>query len=124
MKNVKTIFRKILDKMAEWSLITKHGQVLSYIAHHPRSTAREIAIALGITERTAQKIISDISDAGYITRRKRGRRNIYRVNPELIMSHPSHGEFAIGDLLRVLGWKKRKKKSEEANLEKEPALVN
>lgn len=110
--------------MAEWSLITKHGQVLSYIAHHPRSTAREIAIALGITERTAQKIISDISDAGYITRRKRGRRNIYRVNPELTMSHPSHGEFAIGDLLRVLGWKKRKKKSEEASPDKEPALVN
>lgn len=110
--------------MSEWSLITKHGQVLSYVANHPRSTAREIAMALGITERTAQKIISDISDAGYMTRRKQGRRNIYRINPELTMSHPSHGEFAIGDLLRVLGWKKRKKKSEDSLAEKESALVN
>ncbi len=109
--------------MAEWSLITKHGQVLSYVAHHPKSTAREIALALGITERTAQKMISEISDAGYISRRKKGRRNVYRINPELTLSHPSHGEFAIGDLLRVLGWKKRRKKSEEAPAVNEPALV-
>lgn len=110
--------------MTEWSLITKHGQALSYIAHHPKSTAREIAIALGITERTAQKIISDISNAGYVTRRKQGRRNIYRINPELTLSHPSHGEFAIGDLLQVLGWKRRKKKSLGVTAEKEPALAH
>ena len=110
--------------MTDWSLITKHGQALSYIAHHPRSTAREIAMALGTTERTAQKIIGDISDAGYITRRKQGRRNIYRVNPELTLSHPSHGEFAIGDLLQVLGWKRRKKKSKDTATIQEPTLTS
>lgn len=109
--------------MTEWSLITRHGQVLSYIARHPRSTAREIAMALGITERTAQKIIGDISDAGYITRRKQGRRNIYRINPELTLSHPSHGEFVIGDLLQVLGWKRRKKKTGASASASEPALA-
>ena len=110
--------------MTDWSLITKHGQALSYIAHHPRSTAREIAMALGTTERTAQKIIGDISDAGYITRRKQGRRNVYRVNPELTLSHPSHGEFAIGDLLQVLGWKRRKKKLKDTASIQEPTLTS
>ncbi len=86
----------------KWTFITNHGLVLSYIARHPQSTARVIAQAVGITERTAHKIIAELEKAGYISRKKMGRQNQYQINPNLPLS--SHNEVAIGELLRVLGW--------------------
>ena len=95
--------------MPEWTLLTNHALVLSYIARHPRTTARELANAIGITERATRKIIADLLDTGYITKKREGRRNRYRVNPDVTLRHPSHGETAVGDLLEALGWRRRKK---------------
>lgn len=95
--------------MPEWRFLTNHGLVLSYISRHPRITARDLADAIGITERATRKIIADLLDTGYITKKREGRRSHYRVNPDLTLRHPSHGETAIGDLLQVLGWKRRRK---------------
>jgi DNA-binding transcriptional ArsR family regulator len=93
--------------MADWTLLTNHGLVLSYIARHPRVTALEIALAVGITERATRKIIAALLESGYISKKREGRRNRYRINPDLPLRHPSHGETAVGDLLKALGWKKR-----------------
>jgi len=95
--------------MPEWTFLTNHALVLSYIARHPRITARNLANAVGITERATRKIIADLLDVGYITKKREGRRNRYRVNPDVTLRHPSHGETAVGDLLEALGWKRRKK---------------
>ena len=94
--------------MPGWKLITNHGLVLSYISKHPRSTAREIAEAVNLTERSIRKIIDDLENAGFIVRRREGRRNRYRIKPHIVMSHPSHGEIAVGDLLEILGWRRRR----------------
>lgn len=93
--------------MAEWTFLTNHAIVLSYIARHRRITALELANNIGITERATRKIIADLLNAGYITKKREGRRNRYRVNPDLSLRHPSHGETAVGDLLQALGWKRR-----------------
>jgi len=95
--------------MPEWTFFSSHGLVLSYIARHPRTTARDLADAIGITERAARKIIADLLETGYISKKREGRRNRYRINPDLALRHPSHGETAVGDLLEVLGWKRRRK---------------
>src|SRR3990170_4489517 len=95
--------------MRGWTLITNHGMVLSYLARHSRSTAREVAQAVGITERTTHRIIADLVAEGYISRRREGRRNIYRVNPRLPL-RPTHGEVVVGDLLIALGWRPRARK--------------
>jgi len=97
-----------LDKIGKWTFITKHGLVLSYISRHPRSTTREIASALDFTERTAHKIIADLESSGYLKRRKIGRSNTYRINPDLPLRHETTTDAVIGDLLEVLGWKRRK----------------
>jgi len=94
--------------MPEWTFLTNHALVLSYIARHPRITARDLANAIGITERATRKIIADLLDIGYITKKREGRRNRYRVDPDVTLRHPSHGETAVGDLLEALGWKRRK----------------
>ena len=94
--------------MPEWKFLTNHGMVLSYIARHPRTTARDLADAIGITERAARKIIADLLETGYISKKREGRRNRYRINPNVALRHPSHSETAIGDLLEALGWRRRR----------------
>ncbi|MDA0769701.1 MAG: hypothetical protein BZY79_04320 [SAR202 cluster bacterium Casp-Chloro-G4] len=85
-----------------WTFITNHGLVLSYIFHNTKSTAREIANYVGVTERTTHKIISDLESAGYIERRKRGRRNIYRVDPTLPLRHHTKQDILVEEVLEAL----------------------
>jgi len=95
--------------MAEWSFITNHGLVLATIAKHPQSTAREIGDIVGITERTAHKIIKDLDEAGYITKTKVGRRNKYKFHPDVPLKDEI-SDSAVGELLVMLGWKRRGRK--------------
>ncbi len=88
-----------------WTFITNHGLVLSYISHHPRHTAREIANSIGVTERTTHKIISDLELEGYIQRRKVGRRNVYRVDPDLPLRHHTKQDILVSELLDALAVK-------------------
>ncbi len=95
--------------MAEWAFLTNHALVLSLMAKQPRITARELAASIGITERTVRKIIADLDTAGYISKKKQGRRVRYHINPGLSMRHDVHQEIAIGDFLEALGWKRRRR---------------
>ena len=94
--------------MAEWSFITNHGLVLAAIARHPHSTAREIGDSVGVTERSAHKIINDLEEAGYITKMKVGRNNKYRIHPDVPLKDED-SDAAVGELLVMLGWKRRKR---------------
>jgi len=99
--------------MAEWSFITNHGLVLAAIARHPRSTARELGDDVGITERTAHKIIIDLEDAGYITKTKTGRKNKYTIHPDMPLAEEAT-DAAVGELLVMLGWKRRRRREPAA----------
>jgi len=59
--------------MPEWSFLTNHVLVLGLLAKQPRTTAREMATAIGITERAVRRIIADLDAAGYIGKKKEGR---------------------------------------------------
>lgn len=63
---------------------------------------RDIAAAIGITERAAHRILSELVEDGYVLREKQGRRNRYQVVPELPLRHPLVQEREVGDLLEVL----------------------
>lgn len=95
--------------MPEWTFLTNHALVLSFLARHSRITAREISSAIGITERSTRKIIADLDDAGYITKKREGRRVRYRINPDLPLRHETQQDAAVGDLLEALGWKRRRR---------------
>jgi DNA-binding Lrp family transcriptional regulator len=91
--------------MSNWTFITNHGLVLASISKNPEKTAREISSDVGITERTAHKIIVDLEDEGYIKRVKVGRQNTYRLHPDVPIRS---GDAAVSELLTMLGWKRRK----------------
>jgi biotin operon repressor len=83
--------------MADWSFFTNHGLVLATIAKQPKSTAREIGDAVGITERTAHKIINDLESEGYITKIKTGRKNRYRIHSNVPLVDEV-SDVAVGEL--------------------------
>ena len=94
--------------ISDWKFLTNHALVLSWITQHPQSTAREIAIAIGITERTALKIVGELADTGYIDRRRKGRRNVYRGHPDIPRRPHIGRNVLIGDLLAVIAPKRRR----------------
>ena len=64
-----------------WTLLTGHGHVLVEIARNPKARIRDIAAAAGITERTAQAIVADLEEAGYITRTRTGQAHPLQREP-------------------------------------------
>lgn len=92
--------------MPDWTFLTNHALVLSFLAKHPRITALEIALEIGITERATRKIIADLDAAGYIDKEREGRRVRYWINPDMPMRHEAQRDIAVGDFLQVLGWKR------------------
>lgn len=86
-----------------WTFFTNHGHVLVCLAADPTIRTRDIAAQVGITERAAQGIISDLVDAGFVTRTKEGRRNRYEVHPDRPLRHPLEAEHTVGELLVTLG---------------------
>ena len=85
-----------------WTLITNHGACLIYVAEHPNATIREIADAIGVTERAAARILRELRDAEYLIAHRVGRRNGYELNASLPMRHPVSGAKQVQDLLRGL----------------------
>ena len=85
-----------------WDFLTNHAHVLMCVANDPGMRLRDIADAVGITERAAHKILSDLVDEGYVERERAGRRNRYNVRPELHLRHPLVQEREVGDLLDLL----------------------
>ncbi|WP_186629810.1 winged helix-turn-helix domain-containing protein [Rhodococcus sp. BP22] len=88
--------------MAEWTFFTNHAHALFCIARDPDIRVRDVAQNVGITERAAQGIVSDLVDAGYLDRIRDGRRNSYRVRDDRPMRHPVERGHNIGEILNVL----------------------
>lgn len=82
-----------------WTLLTNHARLLLLIARHPDLRLRDLADEAQITERAAQTIVRDLEEAGYVTRRREGRRNVYEVHPEVPFRHPAEAQHEVGELL-------------------------
>jgi predicted ArsR family transcriptional regulator len=88
--------------MASWTFLTNHARVLLCIAHDPGVRLRDIAASLGITERSAYGIVTDLAEAGYVVKQKTGRRNRYQIQAHLPLPEPSSQERTVGDVLALL----------------------
>jgi hypothetical protein len=88
--------------MASWSFLTNHARVLLCIARDPEARLRDIAASLGITERSAHGIVSDLAAAGYVVKEKDGRRNRYQVQARVPWPETGTPEPAAGDVLALV----------------------
>ena len=85
-----------------WTLLTGHGHVLVEIARDPEARIRDIAAAVGLTERSVQAIVADLETAGYLTRTRNGRRTTYTVNHDSLFRHSAQEGLRVGPLLDLL----------------------
>ena len=88
--------------MANWSFLTSHARVLMCIAHDPGARLRDIAASLGITERSAYGIVTELAEAGYVVKQKDGRRNRYQIQAHLPLPEPTSRERTVGEILALL----------------------
>jgi DNA-binding Lrp family transcriptional regulator len=82
-----------------WTFLSNHGNVIVYIDEHPDARLREIADAIGITERATHRLVSELVDEGYLTRERVGRRNHYIVNHDQHLRHPALSGHTLHQLL-------------------------
>jgi DNA-binding MarR family transcriptional regulator len=85
-----------------WSFVTNHARVLGCIAGDPNARLRDIASAIGVTERTAAQIVGDLERGGYLTKTRDGRRNQYAVDGGNKLRHPRLRGLASIQLVAVL----------------------
>jgi DNA-binding IclR family transcriptional regulator len=88
--------------VADWSFLTNHARVLLCIADDPGVRLRDIAARVGITERTAYGIVTDLTEAGYVVKERDGRRNRYQIQQHLPLPETGSRERTIGEVLALL----------------------
>ena len=93
-----------------WTFLTNHAHVLFCLARDPESRMREVAAAVGVTERAVQRIVADLEDAGYLRRERTGRRNHYELQAAKPLRHAIEQHVLVSDLLTVLAAPRRRAK--------------
>jgi DNA-binding MarR family transcriptional regulator len=85
-----------------WTFLTNHAHVLLCLSKEHHDTLREVAQCVGITERAVQRIVADLESANIITRTRDGRRNTYKVNPNVALRHDLEAHKTVGDLMKMV----------------------
>jgi DNA-binding transcriptional ArsR family regulator len=87
--------------MTDWDFLTNHARALLFIAHDPGARLRDLAAALGVTERTAYGLVADLTEAGYVIKEKEGRRNRYHIPADRPLRNSIGRERTIGEVLAL-----------------------
>ncbi len=87
---------------SRWTFLTNHAHVLLCLAKSSSMRIREIAIEVGITERAVQRIVAELTEGGYIDRKREGRCNIYKIHTEKSLKHPIESHCDIADLIQLI----------------------
>jgi hypothetical protein len=90
------------DAQPQWTFLSNHAHVLLLLARDPDIRLRDVASQVGITERAVQRIVADLEEGRYVERERLGRRNRYRVHPELPLRHPIEAHRRIGSLIALV----------------------
>ena len=91
-----------LPLSSSWTFLTNHTHVLLCLYRNADQRLRDVAMAVGITERMVQRIVAELVEAGFLQITKEGRCNRYTVNSSLRLRHPLEMQHTIGELLSLL----------------------
>jgi DNA-binding Lrp family transcriptional regulator len=86
----------------QWTFITNHARVLMEIMRDEDTRIRSIALALGLTERAVQRIITELDDEGFLSRERVGRRTVYTVDRGRKMRAPQAQMTEVGEVFGLL----------------------
>jgi DNA-binding transcriptional ArsR family regulator len=85
-----------------WGFITSHARVLLAIGRNPELRVEQIAREASVTARSAYRIIADLVERGYVSRRRVGTRNFYELDPDRPLGDPVVADQTTRDLLSLV----------------------
>jgi DNA-binding IclR family transcriptional regulator len=92
----------VTETLNNWTFLSNYAHVLVCLADNPDARLRDVADRVGITERTAFRLIGELEEAGILERAKEGRRNHYIINTEAHLRHTIEEQCTIGELLETV----------------------
>ena len=85
--------------VVDWSLLSPQGHILFYIALCPDSSMKDIARAVGRTERQTWSIIRSLRRGGMLRLRRKGRRHHYTINFDAPFLHPTIADLSLRSIM-------------------------
>jgi hypothetical protein len=85
-----------------WSFLSNYGRTLLCITRDPEVRLRDIALSLGISERSACSIVTGLTEDGYLVKTKAGRRSHYQIQSQMPLPELPGQDAAVGPLLELL----------------------
>lgn len=85
-----------------WTFFSNYAHVLICLAGNSDARLRDVADRVGITERTAIRLIGELEEAGILERVKEGRRNHYVINSKAHLRHAIEEHCTVGELLKTV----------------------
>jgi predicted transcriptional regulator len=85
-----------------WTFLSNYAHVLVCVAENPEIRLREIATLVNITERSTQRIINHLKEAGILYSIKNGRRNHYLIDLDQQLRHPIEEHCDVATLLAAI----------------------
>jgi len=90
------------DSPSHWDFFSNFKHILVCLAEDPHARLRDVAERVGITERSASRLLSELDRAGILTRVKDGRRNRYVIDTDQHLRHPLEAHCTVGDMLAFI----------------------
>lgn len=90
------------ETLHNWTFLSNYAHVLICLADNPDARLRDVAEKVGITERTAFRLIGELEEAGILERAREGRRNHYDINMEAPLRHSIEEHCTVGELLETV----------------------
>ena len=87
---------------SRWTLLTNHAHVLVCIDREPDIRLIDLAQQVGVRERSAHRILTELVEAGYVSRERRGRRNVYTINRDMPFRRQGVDAGTVGQLLDLV----------------------
>lgn len=85
-----------------WNFFSNYAHVLVCLAGNPNARLRDVADRVGVTERTALRLVTELEEADLLKRVKEGRRNRYLINTLAHLRHPIESHCTVGELLATI----------------------
>ncbi len=90
------------ELLSTWTFLSNYAHVLVCLADNPDARLRDVADKVGITERTAFRLIGELEQAGVLERAREGRRNHYVINTDAHLRHTIEEHCTVGELLETI----------------------
>ena len=89
------------ESKSSWTFFTNHTHVIICLAREPGLSLREVALKIGVTERAVHRIIADLEQEGYLSKKKVGRQNEYTLDLTKPLRHEMESNYSIGEALQI-----------------------